>query len=82
MSASVLAESIGVPEIAAPGSSTVGLGALLSTVTVVWADVVVLPAGSVARTWSCTGPSPTLVESHVMLVELPLAITEPLTRKA
>ena len=34
-----------MPEIAAPGSSTVGLGALLSTVTVVWADVVVLPAG-------------------------------------
>ena len=82
VSASVVAEIVGEPAIAAPGSSTVGAGDRLSTVTDTGAEVVALPAGSVARTSSCTGPSATLVESQVMLVALPLAITEPLTRKA
>ncbi len=82
VSASLVAERVGVPAIAAPGSLTVGVGDWLSTVTVTAADVVALPAASVARTVSCTGPSPTVVESHVVLVEVPLAITEPLTRKS
>ena len=71
-----------MPETAAPGLFTVGVGAWLSTFTVTGADVVELPAGSVARTWIDTGPSPTEVESQVALGDAPLATTEPLTRKA
>jgi len=37
---------------------------------------------AVTRTLSCTGPSATLVVSHVVLDELPLAIVAPFTRKA
>src|SRR5258706_2089245 len=82
VSASLVAEIVGEAWIAAPGSLTVGAGDWLSTVTVTAAGGVALPAGSVARTLSCTGPSATVVVSHAVLDELPLAITEPLTRKA
>jgi hypothetical protein len=82
VSASLAAEIVGVPWMAAPGSFTEGVGDWLSTVTVTAAEVVTLPAGSVARTVSCTGPSATPVVSHVVLDELPLPMTEPLTRKA
>ena len=54
----------------------------MSTFTVTGADVVELPAGSVARTWIETGPSPTEVESQVALGDAPLETTEPLTRKS
>ena len=82
VSASLVAEIVGEPWIAAPGSLTDGAGDWLSTVTVTAADVVALPAGSVARTFTCTGPSATEVVSHVVLDELPLAIWEPFTRKS
>ena len=64
---SVVTTSVGEPETAAPGSSTVGLGAWLSTVTETAAEVVELPAASVARTAIETGPSPTEVESQPAL---------------
>jgi hypothetical protein len=54
----------------------------LSTVTVTGAEVVELPAGSVARTRTCTVPSATEVESQFALAPAPLATTEPLTRKS
>ena len=82
VSASVVAEIVGVPETAAPGLFTVGDGAWLSTFTVTGAEVVELPAGSVARTWICAGPSPSEVVSQLVLAAAPLATTEPLTRKA
>ncbi len=80
MSASLVAETVGLPEIAEPGLFRVGVGAWLSTVTVTGAEVVELPAGSVARTLICTVPSATEVESQFALAAAPLATTEPLIR--
>src|SRR5260221_11378277 len=82
VSASLVAEIVGVPEIAAPGFVTVGLGPWLSTAPVPAADVVALPAASVARTVSSAGPSARPVVSPLVVGELPLAITLPLTRNA
>ena len=82
VSASVETEMVGVPEIAAPGSFTLGVGAWLSTVTVTAADVVEFPAESVVRTCTCAGPSATPVVSQVAVAAAPLAITLPLTRNA
>ena len=54
----------------------------MSTFTVTGAEVVEFPAGSVARTWICAGPSPIDVESQFALAAAPLAITDPFTRNA
>ncbi len=89
VSPSLVAEIVGEPRIAAPGSASVGVGAWLSTVTVTMLAVgsggtvvgsFVFPARSVARTSIWTGPSATLELSHVAVGEVPVAITLPPTR--
>ena len=82
VSASELALSVIVPWTAAPGSSRLGDGALLSTRTVCVADVVAWPAGSVARTAIVMFPSPTPCVSYDAIGVEPLETTEPLTRKS
>ena len=57
VSADVATPRVTVPETAAPGSSSVIVGASLSSVTLTTADVVSFPATSVTTTRSSAGPS-------------------------
>ena len=65
VSAAAVAVSVGVPETAAPGSTSVTVGAVLSIVTARVADVVSLPATSVTTTRSSAGPSAWAVVSRL-----------------
>ena len=81
VSPSVETARLTVPRTFAPGSAMTGLGAVLSLVIVRVAEVVELPAASVATIWIECGPSETEALFQLVLDEPPEAICEPSTRK-